>query len=192
MRKENRIDSLWINWIVYFLTKFPHCRCCHWLKTQCHLWVSTLNLIALSSCFSMPWKAIQNSRVPPVCLNLIEQLMQVLRLAAHYSFQAAIGHHWQLVGNLGKESKKTHFAGGLVDYELTWVGPGSMVASGFCSMGYLCQGDCHWLPASAAAIAEALLFVLLFVLSLEMLLMRGLHPASPESQGPWAAHPRLR
>jgi hypothetical protein len=90
---------------------------------------------------------------------------------------------------LGKESKKTHFAGALVDYELTWVGSGSMVTSGFGSMGYLCQGDCHRLPVSAAAIAEALLFVLLFELSLEMLSMRGLHPASlhpasPESQGP--------
>jgi hypothetical protein len=110
--------------------------------------------------------------------------MQVLRLTAHHSFQAAIGQHWQLFGNLGKKSEKTHFPGGLVDYELTWVGSGSMVASGFCSMGYLCQGDCHRLPASAAAIAEALLFVLLFELSLEMQSMRGLHPASPESQGP--------
>jgi hypothetical protein len=36
------------------------------------------------------------------------------------------------------------------------------------------------------------LFVLLFELSLEMLLMRGLHPASRQSQGPWAAYPRLR
>jgi hypothetical protein len=132
----------------------------------------------------MPWKVIQNSRVSPVCLNLIEQVMQVLRLAAHHSFQAAIGQHWQLFGNLGKESKTTHFAGGLVDYELTWVGSGSMVTSGFCSMGYLCQGDCHRLPVSAAAIAEALLFVLLFELSLEMLSMRGLHLASPQSQGP--------